>query len=95
MIINFRSIHDEKIWETWGLKNYVKNYIFSSNNSYFIRIQQNWEHDNFEWIEKTRKLLRYEKILKIRALERSQIFSFFDLLNVSVLLKIQRKSEKW
>ena len=57
-IINFRSINDEKIWETWDLKNYVKNFIFSPNSSYFLRILQNWGHDNFEKIEKTRKILR-------------------------------------
>ena len=32
MIINFRSIHDEKIWETWDLKNYVNSFIYSPNN---------------------------------------------------------------
>ena len=40
MIINFRSINDEKICETWDLKNYINNYIFSPNSSYFLRIQQ-------------------------------------------------------
>ena len=58
MIINLRSINDEKIWETWDLKNYVNNFTFSPNSFYFIRIQQNWEHDNFEKIEKTQKILR-------------------------------------
>ena len=55
MIINFRSINDEKIWETWDLKNYVNNCIFSPNNFYFIRIQQNWGHDNFVKSKKLRK----------------------------------------
>ena len=58
MIINFRSINDEKIWETWDVKNYVNNFIFSPNCSYFLRIQQNWAHDNFEKIEKIEKILR-------------------------------------
>ena len=53
MIINFRSINDEKIWEIWDLKNYVNNFIFSPNSSYFLRIQQNWGHDIFEKIEKS------------------------------------------
>ena len=58
MIINFRSINDKKIWETWDLKNYVNNFIFSLKSSYFLQIQQNWGHDNFEEIEKTQKILR-------------------------------------
>ena len=58
MIINFRFINDEKVWETWELKNYVNNFIFSLNSSYFVRIQQNWGHENFEKIEKTQKILR-------------------------------------
>ena len=36
-----------------------------------------------------------EKIWKIRALEKSQIFSFFSLRYVRVLLKNQRNFEKW
>ena len=97
MIINFRSINDEKIWETCHLKNYVNNFICLPNSSYFLRIQQNWGHDNFEKIEKTQKILRYsEKIWKIRALlEKSQIFLFFALRYVRVLFKNQRQSEKW
>ena len=98
MIINFRSINDEKIWETWDLKNYVNIFIFSSNSSYFLRIQQNWGHENFEKIDKNSKNpSRYsEKIWKIRALlEKSQIFSFFALRYVRVLFKNQRQSEKW
>ena len=58
MNINFRFINDEKIWEAWDLKNYVNNFIFSPNSSYFLRIQQNWIHDNFEKIEKTQKILQ-------------------------------------
>ena len=98
MIINFRYINYEKIWETSDLKNYVNNFIFPPNRSYFLRIQQNWGHDNFEKIKKNSKNpLRYsEKIWKIRALlEKSQIFSFFALRYGRVLFKNQRKSEKW
>ena len=51
-------MNDEKIWETWDLKNYANNFIFSPNSSYFLWIQQNWGHDNFEKIEKTQKILR-------------------------------------
>ena len=58
MIINFRFINDEKVWETWDLENYVNNFVFSPNISYFVRIQQNWGHDNFEKIEETQKILR-------------------------------------
>ena len=97
MIINFRSINDEKIWETWDLKNYINNYIFSPNSSYFLRIQQNWGHDNFEKIERTQKILRDipKKMWKIRALEKSQISSFSTSQNVRVLFENQKKSEKW
>ena len=58
MIINFRSITDEKIWETWDLKNYVNYFIFSPNSSYFLRIQQNWGHENLEKIDKTQNIPR-------------------------------------
>ena len=97
MIINLRSINDEKIWETLDLKNYVNNFIFSLKSSYFLRIQQNWGHDNFwENRKNSKNPSRYsEKIWKIRALEKSQIFSFFALRYVRVLFKNQRKSEKW
>ena len=96
MIINFKSINDEKIWETWDLKNYLNNFIFPPNRSYFLRIQQNWEHDNFGNRKNSKNPLRYsEKNWKIRALEKSQIFSFFALRYVRVLFKNQRKSEKW
>ena len=93
MIINFRSINDEKIWETWDLKNYLNNFILSPNCSYFLWIQQNWGHDNFEKSKKLKK--SFEIFRKIRALEKSQIFSFFALRNVRVLFKNQRKFEKW
>ena len=80
MIINFGSINDEKIWETWDLKNYVNNFIFPPNSSYFLRIQQNWGHDNFEKIEKTQKNpSRYsEKNLKNKSFagEISDILTF-------------------
>ena len=70
MIINFRSTNDEKIWETWDLKNYVDNFIFSPNSSYFLRIQQNWGHDNFEKIDKNQKILRdIPKKLKNKSFE--------------------------
>ena len=49
-----------KIAETLDLKNSVKNLIFSVKNFYFIRIQQNWEHDNLRKSEK----LHIWKILK-------------------------------
>ena len=58
MIINFRSINGEKIWKTWDLKNYVNNFLFFPNSSYFLRIQQNWGQENFEKTEKTKKILR-------------------------------------
>ena len=79
MIINFRSINDEKIWETWDLKNYVNNFIFSLNISYFLQIQQNWGHENFEKIDKTQKILRDipKKIWKNKSFgEISDIFIF-------------------
>ena len=47
-----------KIRENLHLKNSVRNLIFSAKNFYFNRIQQIWEHDNFEKIEKTQKILR-------------------------------------
>ena len=58
IIINSRSINDEKIWEAWDLQNYVNNFIFSPNSSYFLRIQQNWGHGNFAKVEKTQKIFR-------------------------------------
>ena len=91
MIINFRSIHDKKIWETWDLKNYVINFIFSPNNFYFLRIQQNWGHDNFEKIEKLKKSFETFR----QNLEKSQIFSFFALRIARVLFENRRISEKW
>ena len=68
MIINFRSINNEKIWETWDLKNYVNYFRFSPNI----------------WI-----------IWKIRALEKSRIFSFFALRNFKVLFENKRKFVNW
>ena len=98
MIINFRSINDEKIWETWDLKNYVNNFIFPPNNSYFLRIQAELRTRKFwENRKNSKNPSRYsEKIWKIRALlEKSQIFLFFALRYVRVSFKNQRKSEKW
>ena len=47
---DWETKNSKKIAETLNLKNSVKNLIFSVKNFYFIRIQQNWEHDNFEKI---------------------------------------------
>ena len=58
MIINLRSINGKKIWKIWDVKNYVNNFLFFPNSSYFLQIQQNWGHDNFEKTEKTQKNLR-------------------------------------
>ena len=43
------------------MKNSVKNLIFSVENFYFIRIQQNWERENFEKIWETSNLENSEK----------------------------------
>ena len=96
MIINFKSINDEKIWETWDLKKYVNNLIFflkkfSLNPAEPMRTRQFWENR-----KNSKNPSRYsEKIWKIRAVEKSQIFSFFALRYVRVLFQNQRKSEKW
>ena len=90
MIINSRSINDEKIWEAWDLKNYVNNFIISSNPAE-LRTRPFWDSR-----KNSKNSSRYsEKIWNIRALEKSPIFSFFALGNVRVLFKNQRKSEKW
>ena len=44
-------------------KEFCKNQIFSVKNFYFIGIQQNWEHDNFEKIWETSHLENSEKNL--------------------------------
>ena len=95
MIINLRSINGKKIWKIWDVKNYVNNFLFFPNSSYFLQIQQNWGHGNFEKTEKTQKKpSRYsEKNWKIRALEKFQVFSFYASRYVRVLFKNQRKSE--
>ena len=74
----------------------MNNFLFFPNSSYFLRIQQNCGHENFEKTEKTKKILRDipKKNWKIRALEKSQVFSFFALRYARVLFKNQRKSEK-
>ena len=98
MIINFRSINDEKIWETWDLKNYVNDFTFSPNSSYFLRVQQNWGHENFEKIDKTQKILRdIPKNLKNKSFgDISDILIFIkNYVIQNVLFKNQRKSEKW
>ena len=92
MIINFRSINDEKIWETWDPKNYVNNIIFSPNSSYFLRIQQNWGRDNFQIIEKNKKSFEIlRKKLKNKSFgEFSDIFIFCFTVCQGVI----KKSEK-
>ena len=80
MIINFRSENDEKIWETWDLKKYVNDFIFSPKSFYFLRIQQNWGHGNFEKVEKKLKksLEIFRKKLKNKSFgEISDILIFF------------------
>ena len=79
MIINFKSINDEKIWETWDLKTYINNFIFSSNPAE-LRTRQFWENRK----NSKNPSRRSKKIWKIRALEKSQIFSFFALRSVRV-----------
>ena len=64
--------------------------MFSSNPAE-LRTRQFWENR-----KNSKNLSRHsKKIWKIRALEKSQILSFFALRNVRVLFENQRKSEKW
>ena len=77
MIINFRSINDEKIWETWDLKNYVNNFIFPPNSSYFLRIQQNWD---MKILRKSKKLKKSFEIFRKNLKNKSFAGEILDIL---------------